>query len=170
MLGQLTHCFGAHVHNRTARDVINDDRQTAVRSSGEVRDQTALCGLVVIWRHYQRRICSGVFGGLHKANSFGSVIATRTCNNGRATGCVVNDGLHNQIMLRVAQSRRLACCADGYKPVCAVVQMPINQLFQRGKIHLAVLKRRDECGKRPFEHNTLLLVEWRRCAPLVYPA
>ena len=158
--GQFAHRFWCHVHDRTAWNVVDHNRQTTACGSRKMGDQTRLGRLVIIGGHDQCGIGACLFGGLDQTHGFHGVVGPCTRDHGNASGGGLYHGFHDQIMLGVGQRRAFAGCADWDKAVAALIHMPVDQFFQRICIHFAVRERRDKCRQRPFEHDALPYCRW----------
>ncbi len=153
---QGAHGFGRHVDDRTAGDVIDDDRDIAgIVDSGVMRNQPALRRLVVIGRDNQRTVRADLFGELHKPDGLDRVVRSGTGNDRHATVGGLHDHLDDALVFLVRQGRRFAGGADGDQPVRAFGDMPFYEGLQRVFVHLAVGKRGDKSGHGTFEHDGL---------------
>ena len=145
-LGQLRHGFGQHINDRTAGDIVDDDRQTAgLVDRGEMRDQTGLGRLVVIGRDNQNRIGTDAFGVFGQTDAFGRVVRTGTCNDGDTPRGGFDDFGDNGFMLGMGQGGRFTGGPDRHQPVRSFRDVPFHQLLERVQIQRAVRERRDEC-------------------------
>ena len=73
--GQLAHGLRRHIHHRTARDIVNHNRQLAGIMQGfKMCDKAGLRGFVVIGRHHQSRCGSDLFGVGHKPKRLGGIV------------------------------------------------------------------------------------------------
>ena len=63
-------------------------------------------------------------------------------------------GTLNLVVFAMRQRRAFAGCAHRHQPVRTLLNMPLDQFFQRIEIQLAVRERRDKSRQRPFDHDT----------------
>ena len=118
MLGQNTHGFRCHIHNRPARNVIDHNRQVhRIGHSGVMGDQSALGRFVVIGRDHKARRRPNRFGMFHKPQCLNRVVGSGPGNHRHAPCGGLNHRFNYRFVFFMGQGWAFAGCAHGHQSV-----------------------------------------------------
>ena len=109
--------------------------------ASKLPEQALLRRLVVIRRHDERGIRTGLFCVLCQFNRFGSRIGPRPGDHGHAFISHLDADFHDTFVFVMAERRRLAGRTDRHEAVRTLVDLPVDQISERFFIHVAVAER-----------------------------
>ena len=141
--GQAQHRLVRHVCHSAARYVVKNDRKVyRLSNGGKVKVLAFLSGLVVIGHHLQLAIGPYFLGKLSQFNGLSRGIGATAGHDGHFAGRLFHCNPNDFAMLFHIHRGGLSRSAHHANAVCALCNMPINQLAQGGVVHLSVGQQR----------------------------
>ena len=138
-IGQAQHRLVRHVCHGAARHVVKNDRQVyRLSNRRKVEVLAFLSGLVVVRHHLQLAIGPHFLGKLSQFNGLSRGVGATTGHDGHSAGRLFHCNPNDFAMLFHIHRGGLSRGAHHANAVCALSNMPVDQLAQGGVVHLSV--------------------------------
>jgi hypothetical protein len=135
-------------NSRPRWNVVDQDRNSdRIIDRLEVQVHAFLGRLVVVRRHHQHRVSTGLLGMLGKFDRLLGRIGTGAGNHGNAAFGLVDTPFDHPPVFVVAHGRAFACGADRHQAMGALGNLPAYQPTEGGFIERAVFEWRDQGGE-----------------------
>ena len=157
MLGQLHIGGGLNVDAGAGGDVVEDNGLGGNVADGVVHgNQTLLGGLVVVGGDAQHTVAADGAGELRQLDGVGGVVGAGTGDDGHPARRRLHGALEGVPVLLIGQGGAFAGGAADDQSVDALVNLPVDELFEGGKIDAVLVGGGDE-GRGYAAENGFML-------------
>ena len=147
--------FRQDVRRRSAGDVVHEQRQIdARRNRLVVPEDAVLRGFVVVGRQQQRAVGAHLARSGGQPNRLGGRVRAGARDHRDALSRLLDRELDHIVVFGVSKRGGFSGRAARNQPVDPALNLPLDQIAQRGRVHLAVAKRRYESGQCTIEHRS----------------